>query len=122
MISGYARHGLGTKALEIFEEMQHSRQSPDHVTFVTVLSACSHAGLVERGLDYFEMMEDHGILPRIEHYSCVIDLLGRAGKLDKIQEYIKRMPMKPNSLIWRTVLVACQQSKDGAKMDLGREA
>ncbi|TKW15133.1 hypothetical protein SEVIR_5G216500v4 [Setaria viridis] len=122
MISGYARHGLGRKALEIFEEMQCSREIPDHVTFVSVLSACSHAGLVERGLEYFEMMREHGILPQIEHYSCVIDLLGRAGKLDKIKEYIQRMPMKPNALIWRTVLVACRQSKDGAKIDLGREA
>ncbi|KAG2598747.1 putative pentatricopeptide repeat-containing protein At5g09950 [Panicum virgatum] len=122
MISGYARHGLGMKALEIFEEMQRSREIPDHVTFVSVLSACSHAGLVERGLEYFEMMRDHGMLPRIEHYSCVIDLLGRAGKLDKIKDYIQRMPMKPNALIWRTVLVACRQSKDGDKIDLGREA
>ncbi|KAJ1284114.1 hypothetical protein BS78_03G179500 [Paspalum vaginatum] len=122
MISGYARHGLGRKALEIFEEMLRSRESPDHVTFVSVLSACSHAGLVERGLEYFEMMRNHGILPQIEHYSCIIDLLGRAGKLDKIKEYIQRMPMKPNALIWRTVLVACRQSKDGAKIDLGREA
>ncbi|CAL4962899.1 unnamed protein product [Urochloa decumbens] len=122
MISGYARHGLGSKALDIFEEMQRNRESPDHVTFVSVLSACSHAGLVERGLEYFEMMREHGILPQIEHYSCIIDLLGRAGKLDKIKEYIQRMPMKPNALIWRTVLVACRHSKDGAKIDLGREA
>ncbi|CAM0881546.1 unnamed protein product [Alopecurus aequalis] len=122
MISGYARHGLGRKALDIFEEMQQSEANPDHVTFVGVLSACSHAGLVDRGLDYFEMMEGHGILPQIEHYSCVIDLLGRAGKLTKIREYIKRMPMKPNTLIWRTVLVACRQSKDSDKIDLGREA
>uniref|UniRef100_A0ACD5W0W0 Uncharacterized protein n=1 Tax=Avena sativa TaxID=4498 RepID=A0ACD5W0W0_AVESA len=122
MISGYARHGLGRKALDIFEEMQQSGANPDNVTFVSVLSACSHAGLVDRGLDYFEMMEDGGILPQIEHYSCVIDLLGRAGKLTKIREYIKRMPMKPNALIWRTVLVACQQSKDSERIDLGREA
>jgi pentatricopeptide repeat protein len=122
MISGYARHGLGRKALDIFEEMQQSGANPYHVTFISVLSACSHAGLVDRGLDYFEMMEDHGILPQIEHYSCVIDLLGRAGKLTKIREYIKRMPMKPNALIWRTVLVASRQSKDRDKLDLGREA
>ncbi|KAL6615009.1 hypothetical protein ACP70R_037279 [Stipagrostis hirtigluma subsp. patula] len=122
MISGYARHGLGRKALEIFEEMQLSGENPDHVTFVSVLSACSHAGLVERGLEYFETMRNHGILPRIEHYCCVIDLLGRAGKLDKVQEYIERMPMKPNALIWRTVLVACRQSKDRAKIGLGRKA
>uniref|UniRef100_J3L1H6 DYW domain-containing protein n=2 Tax=Oryza brachyantha TaxID=4533 RepID=J3L1H6_ORYBR len=122
MISGYARHGLGRKALEIFEEMQESGESPDHVTFVSVLSACSHAGLVERGLGYIELMKDHGILPQIEHYSCVIDLLGRAGELKKIQEYMKRMPMRPNTFIWRTVLVACQQSKDSGKIDLGREA
>ncbi|AQK61700.1 Shaggy-related protein kinase kappa, partial [Zea mays] len=94
MIYGYARHGLGRKAIEIFEEMLRSRESPDHVTFVIVLSACIHAGLVERGLEYFEMMPDHGILPQIEHYSCVIDLLGRACKIDKIKEYIQRMPIE----------------------------
>ncbi|OAY82197.1 putative pentatricopeptide repeat-containing protein, partial [Ananas comosus] len=95
MISGYARHGLGEKALEIFREMQNLDLKPDHVTFVGVLSACSHAGLVETG---------------------------RAGKLDKMEDFIKRMPIKPNNFIWRTVLVTCRRSKGGMNTKLGKQA
>ncbi|XP_020105353.1 putative pentatricopeptide repeat-containing protein At5g09950 [Ananas comosus] len=122
MISGYARHGLGEKALEIFREMQNSDLKPDHVTFVGVLSACSHAGLVETGLDYFELMKHNKLVPKIEHYSCVVDLLGRAGKLDKMEDFIKRMPIKPNNFIWRTVLVTCRRSKGGMNTKLGKQA
>ncbi|XP_073008085.1 putative pentatricopeptide repeat-containing protein At5g09950 [Typha latifolia] len=122
MISGYARHGLAEKALDIFKEMQSADQHPDHVTFVGVLSACSHAGLVEKGLDYFELMGNYSLLPQMEHYSCVIDLLGRAGKLTKMEEVIQRMPVRPNILIWRTVLVACRRLKDGLRTDLAKQA
>ncbi|XP_073107105.1 putative pentatricopeptide repeat-containing protein At5g09950 [Elaeis guineensis] len=122
MISAYARHGLGEEALEVFKEMQCRNQRPDHVTYVGVLSACSHAGLVEEGLKYFESMGDYGLVPRMEHYSCMIDLLGRAGKLDKVEEFVKGMPMSPNVLIWRTVLVACRQSKDDTKTELAKLA
>ncbi|XP_020277153.1 putative pentatricopeptide repeat-containing protein At5g09950 [Asparagus officinalis] len=123
MISGYARHGHGEKALELFKEMQRTKQKPDHVTFVGVLHACSHSGLVEKGLEYFESMsKNYGLVPRMEHYSCVVDILGRAGELNKMEDFIRRMPMSPNILIWRTVLVACCRSKDGAKSNLGEKA
>ncbi|XP_058074821.1 putative pentatricopeptide repeat-containing protein At5g09950 [Magnolia sinica] len=122
MISGYARHGHGKKALELFTEMQCEDLQPDHVTFVGVLSACSHVGLVDRGLEYFESMsKTYGLIPRMEHYSCMVDLLARAGELDKVEEFIRRMPMKPNALVWRTVLSACCRS-NGGKMDLGKLA
>lgn len=122
MISGYARHGHGHRALQLFTEMKQERQPPDHVTFVGVLSACSHVGLVDHGFEHFESMSKiYGLIPRMEHFSCMIDLLGRAGEIDKIESFIKRMPMKPNVLIWRTILGACCRV-NGSKTDLGKRA
>ncbi|KAG8376515.1 hypothetical protein BUALT_Bualt09G0071400 [Buddleja alternifolia] len=122
MISGYARHGDGHKALEIFTHMNMENQQPDHVTFVGVLSACSHVGLVTRGYDYFESMSKvYGLTPRIEHYSCMVDLLGRASEFDKLEDFINKMPVKPNVLLWRTVLGACGRA-DGRLLDLGKRA
>ncbi|XP_020590888.1 putative pentatricopeptide repeat-containing protein At5g09950 [Phalaenopsis equestris] len=123
MISGYARHGQGVKALELFRMMQDSNLQPDHVTFVGVLSACSHTGLVEQGLDFFDSMsKKYNLIPRIEHYSCVVDLLGRAGEIDKMEEFLKAMKIAPNSLIWRTVLGACCRLKVGTKTNLFKHA
>lgn len=122
MISGYARHGYGHKALNLFKRMKLQGQSPDHVTFVGVLSACSHVGLVEQGYSHFESMSKaYGLTPRIEHFSCMVDLLGRAGEFDKIEDFINGMPMMPNILIWRTVLGACSRAI-GRRRDLGTKA
>jgi pentatricopeptide repeat protein len=108
MISGYARHGYGDNALRLFTRMKLSGQLPDHITFVGELSAYSHIGLVDEGFEYFKSMtEVYGLVPRVEHYSCMVDLLGRAGELDKIENFINKMPIKPNILIWRIVLGAC---------------
>ncbi|KAJ8899260.1 hypothetical protein K2173_017292 [Erythroxylum novogranatense] len=122
LISGYARHGLGNKALKLFAKMKHDGQFPDHVTFVAVLSACSHVGLLDEGFEHFKAMTKvYGLYPLIEHYSCMVDLLGRAGRLDKIESFISTMPMKPNVLIWRTVLGACCRV-NGRKTELGQKA
>eukprot|EP00257_Ricinus_communis_P021916 XP_015581498.1 putative pentatricopeptide repeat-containing protein At5g09950 [Ricinus communis] len=122
MISGYARHGRGDVALQLFTQMKLDGQLPDHVTFVGVLSACSHVGLVDEGFKHFKSMTGvYGLAPRIEHYSCMVDLLGRAGELDKIENFINTMPVKPNVLIWRTVLGACCRA-NGRKTELGRRA
>lgn len=122
MISAYARHGDGNKALDIFSQMESDNQKPDHVTFVGVLSACSHVGLVNQGFDHFESMSKvYNLSPRIEHFSCMVDLLGRAGEFDKLEEFMNRMPMEPNVLIWRTVLGACGRA-NGRLLDLGRRA
>ncbi|CAN0920768.1 Putative pentatricopeptide repeat-containing protein At5g09950 [Linum grandiflorum] len=123
MISGYARHGHGEKALDLFSQMKlESQLLPDHVTFVGVLSACNHVGLVDEGFKHFRSMtETYGLVPRIEHYSCMADLLGRAGELDKMEAFIATMPMQPNILIWRTVLGACGRS-NGRKTELGKKA
>ena len=105
MISGCARHGHGDKALKLFKHMKVDGQLPDHVTFVGVLSACSHVGLVDEGFSHFNSMtEVYGLAPKMEHFSCIVDLLARAGELDKIEDFINTMPMKPNVLIWRTIL------------------
>lgn len=124
MISGFARHGLGEKALELFTAMKLSGHAPDHVTFVGVLSACSHVGLVDEGFRHFKSMsQEFGLVPRMEHYSCMVDVLGRAGRLCKIEEFINKMPMKPNVLIWRTVLVACCRANVwDHKSELGQRA
>ncbi|CAN6439052.1 unnamed protein product [Victoria cruziana] len=122
MISGYARNGHAEEALELFRRMlQQSDKRPDHVTFVGVLSACSHVGLVEEGLEYFKSMSSrYGLVPKMEHYSCVVDLLGRAGQVSKAEEIIRSMPVQPNSLIWRTLLGACCRTR--GNIELGIEA
>ncbi|XP_057956168.1 putative pentatricopeptide repeat-containing protein At5g09950 [Malania oleifera] len=122
MISGYARHGLGERALNLFRQMKLGGQPPDHVTFVGVLSACSHVGLVEEGFEHFESMSKvYGLAPRLEHFSCMVDLLARAGELNKVENFINRMPVRPNVLIWRTVLGSCCRA-NGRCTELGKRA
>ncbi|XP_010528729.1 PREDICTED: pentatricopeptide repeat-containing protein At4g13650 [Tarenaya hassleriana] len=107
MISGYSQHGFGTEALDLFQRMRNSDIRPTHVTFVGVLSACSHIGSVDNGLEYFESMtKEYGLVPKPEHYVCVVDILSRAGLLNRAKEFIQEMPIEPDGLIWRTLLSA----------------
>ncbi|MQL68938.1 hypothetical protein Taro_001230 [Colocasia esculenta] len=109
MISGFASHGNSGDALELFARMEESEQKPNNLTFLVVLSACTHGGFVKEGLDLFtKMEEDYGLRAGIEHYGCLIDLLGRAGKLDEAYDLIKRMPMQPNDVLWGALLGACR--------------
>ncbi|XP_010269696.1 PREDICTED: pentatricopeptide repeat-containing protein At4g33990 [Nelumbo nucifera] len=109
IISGYGIHGHGEKALKLFQEMQSEGVKPDHVTFVSLLSACSHAGLVDQGQWCFQLMqEDYGIKPNLKHYGCMVDLLGRAGHLEKSYAFIKNMPILPDSSVWGALLGACR--------------
>eukprot|EP01018_Ginkgo_biloba_P017187 Gb_23320 [translate_table: standard] len=109
MIAGYGMHGLGDDALQLFSQMQQSGLKPDGHTFISVLSACRHAGLVDVGLQYFDCMNrDYFIKPRIEHYACMVDLLGRAGHLYEAQNFIKMMPIEPDASVWGTLLAACR--------------
>lgn len=109
MITGFAQHGRGIETLEIFEQMQQAGVKPNGITFVCVLSACSHAGLVNEGQRYFDSMTgDHGITPRIHHYACMIDLLGRAGRLYEAEDLIDKMPYEPNAAVWGSLLGACR--------------
>ncbi|KAK4264400.1 hypothetical protein QN277_025580 [Acacia crassicarpa] len=113
IIQGLASNGEGRRALEFFRLMQEAKVEPNDVTFIGVLSACSHAGLVEEGRTLFlRMSKDYGIEPRIEHYGCMVDILGRAGLLDEALQFIKSMPMEPNVIVWRTLLASCRAHKN----------
>ncbi|KAF3777782.1 Pentatricopeptide repeat-containing protein [Nymphaea thermarum] len=108
MISALAMHGQGRLAIEAFQAMERSEIQPDVQTFTAVLSACSHAGLVDAGRKYFNMMVDFGIKPTIHHYGCMVDLLGRAGLLEDAYGMIMSMDAEPDQMIWRTLLGACR--------------
>eukprot|EP01018_Ginkgo_biloba_P025790 Gb_04077 [translate_table: standard] len=109
MIAGYGIHGHGEDALELFKQMQQTGMNPNHITFICILSACSHAGLVDEGWQYFHCMsQDYYITPTVEHYACMVDLLGRAGHLNEAQEFIHKMPLEPNAGVWGALLGACR--------------
>ncbi|KAL6571975.1 hypothetical protein OROMI_012933 [Orobanche minor] len=109
MIAAFGQHGHGARALEIFEEMLEEQILPDQITFLTVLSACSHAGLVKEGKRYFESMSKiYKITPGEDHYARLIDLLCRAGKLTEAQKVIQDMPFEPGSPIWEALLSGCR--------------
>ncbi|KAH9326421.1 hypothetical protein KI387_006599, partial [Taxus chinensis] len=110
IISGYAMWGYGEHALAIFSQMQQiTIVKPDHVTFLSILTACSHSGFVQEGWQYFDCMSrDHSLPPRMEHYASMVDLLGRAGCLDEAQKFIQAMPFEPGSSVWGAFLGACR--------------
>lgn len=109
MIAGLANHGKAHDALELFDEMQKAQVSPNGITFLGVLAACTHAGLWIEGLKYFDSMrDDYHIEPEIEHYGCLVDLLGRSGRLDQALDVIMKMPLKPDSRIWNSLLSSCR--------------
>eukprot|EP01018_Ginkgo_biloba_P013190 Gb_32456 [translate_table: standard] len=109
MIAGYAMHGYGKEALKLFEQMQHSGMKPNSVTLVSILCACCHAGLVDEGRHYFDCMcQYYHITPEMEHYTCMVNLLGRAGRLDEAQDFLNRMPIEPDATVWRCLLGACR--------------
>ncbi|CAA6658313.1 unnamed protein product [Spirodela intermedia] len=109
VIDGLAMHGHGREAVAVFERMKKSGVAPDDVTFIGVLSACSHAGMVDEGCRYFAAMkEQHCIDPKIEHYGCMVDLFSRAGLLERAVSFIRSMPIEPNPIIWRTLVGGCR--------------
>lgn len=109
LISGLAVNGHCREALKLFDAMCSEGQKPDDVIFVAVLSACTHGGLVEEGERLFkQMVHNFGIEPRIEHYGCVVDILGRAGRIEEAIRFTETMHLEPNSIIWTTLLAACK--------------
>ncbi|PKI71623.1 hypothetical protein CRG98_007946 [Punica granatum] len=109
IISCHGIHGHGKEALAIFEKMQAEGVKPDHITFVALLSACSHSGMVDEGQRWFQsMQEEFAIKPGLKHFGCMVDLLGRAGHLEKAYDLIKSMPFRPDSTIWGALLGACK--------------
>ncbi|KAJ4873375.1 Pentatricopeptide repeat-containing protein [Raphanus sativus] len=120
MITGLATHGLGGEALTMFNRMVKAGVQPNSVTFVAVLSACSHVGLVDLGKRLFTSMRwEYGIEPNIEHFGCLIDLLGRAGRLKEAEEVSKSMPLEANAAIWGSLLAASNVHHD---LELGERA
>ncbi|KAL2348484.1 hypothetical protein Fmac_002484 [Flemingia macrophylla] len=108
IIAAYGKHGYGKMAVKLFNQMVQSGVKPNQVTFTSVLHACSHAGLVDEGLFLFKfMLEQHQSIPCVDHYTCIIDLLGRAGRLNDAYNLIRTMPITPNHAVWGALLGAC---------------
>ncbi|KAL3838085.1 hypothetical protein ACJIZ3_022676 [Penstemon smallii] len=120
IITGFAKHGFAKRALELFEQMLGFGVKPNEVTYIAVLSACSHAGLIDEGWSHFRAMyKEHGVRPRMEHYACMVDILGRSGLLDKAIDFINSMPFTADALVWRTLLSACRVH---GNTDIGKHA
>lgn len=109
MIEVFAMHGRAGEACQVFDFMRNKGIRPNDVTFIGLLRACSHVGLVEIGLKYFNMMtEEFKLVPKVEHFGCMVDLLGRAGHLEEAHDLILGMPMKPPPVVWASLLGACK--------------
>ncbi|KAK8954666.1 Pentatricopeptide repeat-containing protein [Platanthera zijinensis] len=109
VIDGLAMHSRGMEAVRMFETMKASGVKPDAVAFIGVLKACSHGCLVSDGRHYFaSMTTEFGLEPRIEHYGCMVDLFSRAGMVEEAMEFVQAMPIKPNPIVWRTLIAACR--------------
>lgn len=120
MIFCYANHGLADEAADLFNQMEATGEKLDHLTFTAILTACSHGGLTDLGQKMFLLMQNkYRIDPRLEHYACMVDLLGRAGKLVEAYEMIKAMPMEADLFVWGALLGAC---RNHGNMELARIA
>ncbi|KAM3307881.1 pentatricopeptide repeat-containing protein [Capsicum chacoense] len=120
MILALAQHGLGNEALQLYENMLALGMKPDHITYVGVLTACTHVGLVAQGRSYYTMMKEmHGIEPTSSHCACMIDLFGRAGLLEEAQDFIENMPIEPDVIAWGSLLASCRVHK---KVELAKVA
>lgn len=120
MIMGYAQNGHAKEALEIFEEMRQGEVNPNYITLICVLYACSQGGFIDKGLEYFSSMsQEYGIAPGEDHYACMVNLLGRAGRIKEAEELILEMPCEPGVVIWQTLLGACRLHGD---MDTAKRA
>ncbi|KAK1440582.1 hypothetical protein QVD17_06411 [Tagetes erecta] len=119
MINGYAEHGLSQESIDLFEELIKAGLTPDAVTFIGVLTACSHAGLVDLGFHYFNQITNYKLGLSKEHYGCMIDLLCRAGRLHEAENMITNMPYNRDDVVWSTLLRACRLHGD---VELGTHA
>ncbi|GJV05047.1 pentatricopeptide repeat-containing protein [Tanacetum coccineum] len=115
MIAAYGFHGMGNEAVELFNQMEKEGLKPNDVTFLSLLYACSHCGLKDKGVEIFDLMTNkYRLDPQLEHYTCLVDLLGRSGSLDEAESVIRSMPVniKADSIIWKTLLSACRIHKN----------
>lgn len=108
IILGLATNGFEEEALDFFSRLESSEYEPDSISFIGVLTACNHSGLVEKAREYFTLMtQTYKIEPSFKHYGCLVDALGRAGLLEEALEVIRSMPMNPDAVMWGTLLSAC---------------
>ncbi|KAI0491729.1 hypothetical protein KFK09_025989 [Dendrobium nobile] len=122
IICGYANHGLGFEALSMFERMKMENITPNHATFIAVLRACGHVGLVDEGLRYFESMNQvYDLEPELEHYSCMVNLLGRSRGVHEALDVINYMPYEADAVIWRALLSACKIHRNVGIAELALE-
>ncbi|KAL8111417.1 hypothetical protein AgCh_019224 [Apium graveolens] len=113
VIGGLAIHGLGEVAFGLFIEMERLCVQPDDITFIGVLNACGHSGMVKEGMICFEIMRRiHKLEPKLQHYGCMVDILGRAGYVEEAARFIQEMPIEPNDVVWRTLLSACKSHEN----------
>ncbi|XP_078429774.1 tetratricopeptide repeat (TPR)-like superfamily protein [Wolffia australiana] len=117
MIMGYGLHGHGWEAIRLFSEMKGKRISPNKITYICILSACSHCGLVDQGWEHFKDMGKHGIEAMAEHHVCMVDMLGRAGEIDEACKFIASLPCTAEPGVWGALLSAC---KDHDDVQMGR--
>ncbi|KAK4406077.1 Pentatricopeptide repeat-containing protein [Sesamum angolense] len=108
LLTGCAQHGYGREAIQMFERMRESGVKPNGTTFLAALTACSHVGLLDKGLEYFDLMKHDAFLPQAEHYACVVDLYGRAGFLHEAEAFINSMPIEQGPSVYKALLSACQ--------------
>ncbi|GLU04864.1 hypothetical protein SLE2022_219930 [Rubroshorea leprosula] len=109
IVSGYAQFGKADEKIDFFERMVAYGLKPDGVTFIGVLSAYSRAGLLEKGYQYFEsMVKEYEIVPIPDHYTCMIDLFSRTGRLEEARDFINKMPIHSDAIDWSTLLSSCR--------------
>ncbi|KAE9589619.1 hypothetical protein Lal_00000246 [Lupinus albus] len=119
MLKGYAQHGLGKEAVQLFEDMVRAGNEVNDITFLCVLTACSHAGLLDDGKRYFGLMRKYNIEPKVLHYGTMVDLLGRAGLLEQAKRFIEEMSIEPTAAVWGALLGASRMHKN---MEMGAYA
>uniref|UniRef100_A0A7N0UHK2 Pentatricopeptide repeat-containing protein n=1 Tax=Kalanchoe fedtschenkoi TaxID=63787 RepID=A0A7N0UHK2_KALFE len=109
MICGYTHHGPAKMALEIFERMKIENVRPNQTTFISILRACAHMGLVDKGFHYFlSMSKEYNLEPQMEHYACMVDIMGRCGRVSEAYNFVNEMPFAADDVIWRTLLSVCK--------------
>jgi pentatricopeptide repeat protein len=120
LIAGFSQHGECEDVFELLREMIGKNIDPDPVTFGSILSACSHAGLVDKGQMYFKIMSSYyGFIPMMEHFNCLSDIFGRAGQVEKAIAIIEHLPCHPSTALWHSVLASCRKT---GHVELGEQA
>lgn len=122
IVTVHAQQGNAKEAQRLLDQMREEGMAPNEVTFISILNACSHSGLVDEGRQWFRSMKTmYGIIPVVDHYNCMIDLLARAGLMEEAEALVKEMPMTPTSTTWTTLLGACRDQFDTERGDLAAE-